>query len=853
MGATHHHRHFGVAVSHASSVAVNGTDLSSTIVCYAPTMITTNGIWQGDNPLNYSLPLFILQLTLIVFTTRSLVILLKPLRQPRVVAEIIGGVLLGPSVLGRFDHFAINLFPLRSVAVLETMAHLGLLYFLFLVGVEMDLAVLSRTGRRGLIVAVSGMALPFAVGTSSSFLLKPHVSKNLHAGAFLLFLGVAVSVTAFPVLARILAELKLLNSELGRIAMSSALANDIAAWVLLALAIALTENDGGASNPLASLWVLLSGAAFVAFCFFALRPAVDWVIRRTPEGEPFNEFYICTILTGVMVCGLITDAIGIHSVFGAFIFGLVIPTGPLGTVLIEKLEDFVSGILLPLFFAISGLRTNLAAITNPRTACFLVLVILVAGAAKIAGTLLVALSYSMPFREGLSLGVLMNTKGLIEMIILNIGRDKQVLDEQSFAIMVVTSVLMTAAVVPVVTSVYRPARRLQAYKRRTLQIQRTRPDAELRMLACVHAPRNVPSIISLLEASNPTKRSPIFVYALHLVELTGRASAMLIVHNTASRSNTTKAPMSRAQAQSEHIVHAFENYEQHAGGVSVQPLTAISPHSTMYEDVCGLAEDKRVALIVLPFHKHQTVDGAMEAANPALRGVNQGVLAHAPCSVAVFVDRGLARGGPAHDIVMLFFGGPDDREALTYAWRMAEQPATRLAVFRFTPGDNAALAWAAGSEKDPNVLTVMTDAEREQAMDEELLAEFQMKNMGEESVAYAEVVANNGEETVAAIRSMEAVHDLYVVGRGRGVTTPLLSGLTDWSECPELGPIGDLLASMDFSAAMSVLVVQQYVGGGGDVVESPGRQQNYISRGDRVRRGPHVTGKAGWSASILGT
>ncbi|KAK1313786.1 Cation/H(+) antiporter 15 [Acorus calamus] len=832
MGATHHHHHLGVAVSHATSTAVNGTDLSTTIVCYAPTMITTNGIWQGDNPLNYSLPLFILQLTLIVFTTRSLVLLLKPLRQPRVVAEIIGGVLLGPSVLGRFDHFAANLFPLRSITVLETMAHLGLLYFLFLVGVEMDLAVLSRTGRRGLIVAISGMALPFAVGTSSSFLLKPHVSKNLHAGAFLLFLGVAVSITAFPVLARILAELKLLNSELGRVAMSSALANDIAAWVLLALAIALTENDGGAATPLASLWVVLSGAAFVAFCFFALRPAVDWVIRRTPEGEPFDEFYICTILTGVMVCGLITDAIGIHSVFGAFIFGLVIPNGPLGTALIEKLEDFVSGILLPLFFAISGLRTNLAAITNPRTACFLVLVILVAGAAKIAGTLLVALFYSMPFREGLSLGVLMNTKGVIEMIVLNIGRDKQVLDEQSFAIMVVTSVLMTAAVVPVVTSVYRPAKRLQAYKRRTLQIQRTRPDAELRMLACVHAPR------TLLEASNPTKRSPIFVYALHLVELTGRSSAMLIVHNTTSRSNTTKTPMSRAQAQSEHIVHAFENYEQHAGGVSVQPLTAISPHSTMYEDVCGLAEDKRVALIVLPFHKHQT-----------------GVLEHAPCSVAVFVDRGLARGGPAHDIAMLFFGGADDREALTYAWRMAEHPAIRLAVFRFTPGDNAALAWAAASEKDPDVLTVMTDAERERAMDDELLAEFRMKNVGEESVAYAEVVANNGEETVAAIRSMEAVHDLYVVGRGRGVTTPLLAGLTDWSECPELGPIGDLLASTDFSIAMSVLVVQQYVGGGGggDAVESPERQRNYMSGGNRARSGPRVTGKAGWSASILGT
>ncbi|KAK1282252.1 Cation/H(+) antiporter 15 [Acorus calamus] len=794
-GTPHHLHAFsrldGLGNATTSSTTTVSPISNNNIVCYAPTMITTNGIWQGDNPLNYSLPLFILQLTLIVCTTRSLVLLLKPLRQPRVIAEIIGGVLLGPSVLGRFESFAAKVFPLRSVTVLETMAHLGLLYFLFLVGVEMDLTVLRRTGRRGLIVALSGMALPFIIGTSSSFLLRPHVSKNLHAGAFLLFLGVALSVTAFPVLARILAELKLLNSDLGRFAMSSALANDMAAWVLLAIAIALSENNsGGGSAPLASLYVILSGTAFVALCFFVVRPAIDWVIRRTPEGEPFDEFYICTILTGVMVCGLITDAIGIHSVFGAFVFGLVIPNGPLGAVLIEKLEDFVSGIILPLFFAISGLRTNIAAITNPRTAWFLTLVIFIAGAAKIAGTLLVALFYSMPFREGLSLGVLMNTKGLIEMIVLNIGRDKQVLDEQSFAIMVITSVIMTAAVVPVVTSIYRPARRLQPYKRRTLQMQRARPDAELRMLACVHAPRNVPSIISLLDASNPTKRSPIFVYALHLVELTGRASAMLIVHNTSSRNGGgggsggygNRAPLSRAQAQSEHIVHAFENYEQHAGGVSVQPLTAISPYSTMYEDVCGIAEDKRAALIVLPFHKHQTVDGAMETANPALRGVNQGVLAHAPCSVAILVDRGLGGGGASraahaagHHVAVLFFGGPDDREALAYAWRMAEHPAISLTVVRFVAGDSAssssssssAAAASASGAGDPKVLT---DAERERVLNEDLITEFRMKNAGEEAVMYTEMVVNNGEETVAAIRSMEAVHDLYVVGRGMGVS-----------------------------------------------------------------------------------
>lgn len=150
------------------------------------------------------------------------------------------------------------------------------------------------------------------------------------------------------------------------------------------------------------------------------------MIKRTPEGEAISEFYICLILTGVMIAGFVTDAIGTHSVFGAFVFGLVIPNGPLGVTLIEKLEDFVSGLLLPLFFAMSGLKTNILAITGAMTWISLIIVIFLACAGKVAGTLLVALYYQMPFYEGVTLGLLMNTKGLVEMIVLNVGKDQKV-------------------------------------------------------------------------------------------------------------------------------------------------------------------------------------------------------------------------------------------------------------------------------------------------------------------------------------------------------------------------------------------------------------------------------------------
>jgi Kef-type K+ transport system membrane component KefB len=211
--------------------------------------------------------------------------------------------------------------------------------------------------------------------------------------------------------------------------MSAAIVNDMCAWILLALAIAISEVN---SSAFSSLWVLLAGVVFVLVCFYAVRPLMWWIVRRVPEGETISDVHVTLILTGVMIAGVCTDAIGIHSVFGAFVYGLVIPSGQLGVVLIEKLEDFVTGLLLPLFFAISGLRTNVTRVRDPVTVGLLVLVFTMASFAKIMGTILIAISYTMTFRDGVALGFLMNTRGLVEMIVLNIGRDKEVSNQQLF-------------------------------------------------------------------------------------------------------------------------------------------------------------------------------------------------------------------------------------------------------------------------------------------------------------------------------------------------------------------------------------------------------------------------------------
>lgn len=244
-------------------------------------------------------------------------------------------------------------------------------------------------------------------------------------------MGVALSITAFPVLARILAELKLLTTQVGETAMAAAAFNDVAAWILLALAVALAGNggEGGSQkSPLVSVWVLLSGAGFVIFMMMVTRPGMKWVARRCSyEHDAVDEAYICLTLVGVLVSGFVTDLIGIHSIFGGFIYGLTIPKGGrFAERLIERIEDFVSGLLLPLYFASSGLKTDVAKIKGGKAWGLLALVISTACAGKILATFVAAMAFLIPAREALALGLLMNTKGLVELIVLNIGKEKKV-------------------------------------------------------------------------------------------------------------------------------------------------------------------------------------------------------------------------------------------------------------------------------------------------------------------------------------------------------------------------------------------------------------------------------------------
>lgn len=777
--------------------------------CPAAMKVTSNGAFQHENPLDYALPLLILQICLVVAFTRFLAFLCRPLRQPRVIAEIIGGILLGPSAIGRNEKFLNMVFPKKSITVLDTLANVGLLFFLFLVGLELDMRAIRRTGHKALGIALCGITLPFVLGIGTSFALRATVSKGAEPISFLVFMGVALSITAFPVLARILAELKLLTTDVGRIAMSAAAVNDVAAWILLALAIALSGTN---SSPFVPIWVLLCGVAFVIFSVFAIRPLLVAMANRSPEGEPVKEVYICITLTLVLACSFVTDSIGIHALFGAFVVGTIMPKeGPFSGVLIEKIEDLVSGLFLPLYFVSSGLKTNVATISGGLSWAMLALVIFNACFGKVVGTIAVSLLCKMPSREALALGFLMNTKGLVELIVLNIGKDRKVLNDQAFAICVLMALFTTFITTPIVMAVYKPARRGAPYKHKT--IQRRDLDTELRMLACFHTTRNIPTLINFIESSRGTrKKGKLCIYAMHLMELSERSSAITMVH----KARRNGMPFwNRKQDNKDQMIIAFQAYEK-LSSVNVRPMTAISALNSIHEDICTSAHQKRAAMIILPFHKHQRVDGSMESLGHSFHVMNQLVLSHAPCSVGILVDRGL--GGTSqvqasdvsYKVVVPFFGGRDDREALCYGMRMAEHPGILLNVVKFVAPPGTSLAFGAklvgvSSNKVKKTMVFDGNNDDDKQQDDQLWSEFLTAcSNNQESMKYEEKLVASKGDIETALKEMNG-SNLILVGR-----MPSVAPLVSRSDCPELGPVGSYMASSDFSTVASVMVIQQY-------------------------------------------
>ncbi|CAL5404696.1 unnamed protein product [Camellia sinensis] len=777
--------------SESYHVIMKGTTL---IVCQDYKSAASRGIWKHSNPLKFATPLLLLQLSMISLTTVLIDFCLQPLGQSTIVSKIFAGIVFGPSLLGHEVVLSSRLFPPSGAMVMETFATFGLMFFFFQVGVQMDSSMMVKPGRIAMAIGISVMFFTLSLGIALSLLLKTYVPMDDSLASSLPFIAAAQSLTPFPNIACLLTELKILNTDLGRLAISSSMFCDVLGIALTAVGFSMIGNSG----TLRAFFAVLSTVALVVVAVYFFRPTAVWFQSRTPEGKVIGEKYMSLIFTMVIVAGFASEAIGQHFILGPLIFGLAVPEGPpLGAAIVAKLDSLVSGFLYPTFLTVSGLKTNVFKI-HLQSAWIVMFLVLFSSFVKIGAVLLPTYFTDIPVQEAVVLGLMLNTRGICELVVFNLWRHGEILTDQEFTLSVISVIVVTGITTPLIRFLYDPSRHQLPIKRKN--IQQAKRDAELRILVCIHNQDNVPSIVNLLEASNATEESPIVVTALLLVELAGRSTPMLIAHQRKPIHETNTS-----SSRSGRTINAFHHYELYnEGRVTVQTFSAISHFETMHEDIFRMALNQNVTIVIVPFHKIWAIDGSIGSTNRAIQNMNIKVLNKAPCSVGILIDRGILNGSSyifhdhsAYRVAVIYIGGPDDIESLSYGARMANHENVTLTIFR--------------------ILLFGSDSARERKLDNDLINQVRRANAGNERFSYQEEVVRDGVGLAACIRRLEDCFDLIIVGRHHQESA-LLQGLGAWSECPELGVIGDMLASPDFGMATSVLVVQQQRVLGGKVM-----------------------------------
>ncbi|KAF9510098.1 hypothetical protein BS47DRAFT_1377479 [Hydnum rufescens UP504] len=418
------------------------------------------GLLSGKDPTTFNasdpIRLWIIQLGIIITTTQLLSLLLSKLRQPRVIAEVICGIVLGPTLMGRVPGFTNHIFPDESRSYLNLTATIGLVLFLFLVGLEVDVQVIKRNARSSFIISIGAILLPLAIGFGMAVPIYKHFIDPSAAtfSHFMLFVAVACKITAFPVLARILTEIKILDTTIGIVVLSAGVGNDIIGWTLLALSVALVNAGSG----IEALYILLTAIGWTLVILIPVKKIMLYLARRTGSIEDEPSPLMMTVSIMVMFASaFFTDVIGIHAIFGAFLAGLAIPhEGGLAIALTEKLEDLTSIIFLPLYFTLSGLSTNLGLLNDGKTWGYTILIIITAYIGKAVGGTLGGRAAGFKWREACTIGTLLSCKGLVELIVLNIGLAAGILSVKVFSMFVLEALVLTFMTTPATLYLYPP-------------------------------------------------------------------------------------------------------------------------------------------------------------------------------------------------------------------------------------------------------------------------------------------------------------------------------------------------------------------------------------------------------------
>lgn len=721
-------------------------------------------------------------------------------------------------MLGRNKDFTEFIFPVEGRMVLETIGELGFMLHLFILGVNTDATMVRRAGKNEILIGTSCFVLPYALGGIVVYAMPHIIFIEEVTEHCLIFISIMGAISTFPVITSLLADLNLLNSEVGRMATTASMICDFCSYFT-----SLIMGLLGLSSRFSRMSIFLSVAWTVAcliFVVIAVRPVILLIGRHIPENGSMKESQFLVIVVLALLCGLLSEILGQPAGLGTFILGIAVPDGPpLGSNLLYKIDVFCTVVLLPAKFAVSGMDMDLLSAGSGATSALMEFIIILGYIGKFAGTFIPAVYTGFSISDATSLSLIMCCKGIIEIAVFITMKENsvsyklftlavlyitliylryicslvQMITSEALALLLGTMLVVTGTATPLVCYLYDPSMRYLGY--RTNSILHSDPHSELRMLVCVHMEEEVPTLINLLDISCPGRHRPLSVSVITLSELKGRADALLLSGTSSAHGKKANSMLKNSRStNSDRIANAFDAFRlrNHA---AVELFASVSPYASMHDDICTIALEKGANIVIVPFHKMVSFNGEIAGNSPAIRMVNQNVLQKAPCSVGVLIDRGKVAENQAIRLgvtllrfTVLFFGGPDDREALSYCSRIADHTHASLTV-----------VWVRNQSEN------LDDSET--AVDAELIEKFQSTHTGNERITFKEELAKDAVDTTRVLRGLKDHCELCIVGRYHDPNSELILGITEWTECPELGVIGDMLATTDFM--FSVLVVQQ--------------------------------------------
>ncbi|MCZ8341695.1 MAG: cation:proton antiporter [Leptospira sp.] len=530
----------------------------------------------------------------------------RKLKQPSVMGEIVAGIVLGPSLLGFYFPDTMRfLFPPASLPTLSTLSQIGLILFMFIIGMELDLSVLKTKAHSAIIISHASIVIPFFLGMVLAYIFYTnHAPQNVSFLSFSLFLGIAMSITAFPVLARILQERNLTRTPLGALVLTCAAADDVTAWILLAIIV--TISKAGDLNT--AIFTIGLSAAYILFMIYLIAPFLKRLGSIYISRENLTRTAVALILMIVFLSSLTTEVIGIHALFGAFLAGVVMPSdGNLKKLISEKIEDIAVILFLPIFFVITGLRTEINLLNDSQLWNVFGLVILVAVVGKFLGSAIAAKIAGSNWEDSLSIGALMNTRGLMELVVLNIGYDLGILSPEIFAVFVLMALVTTLSTGPLLDGIQKFfSEKPKVYAEPIPQ------DKKLRVLVAFAQEKMGKSLVRFAYSLSGNQKRNLEITALHISPNDSLSNEELTRYREAS----------------------FESIRQTGSEVGIQVGTEYRITDNITYEIVNFTKLKHSNLLLIgaakPLFSRSYTGGKIK-----------GILNYTPATVGVLIDNGL--------------------------------------------------------------------------------------------------------------------------------------------------------------------------------------------------------------------